>query len=99
MHSSEMGRFFAGHASLRQTSHHAAAEVADYILMVGNEDDFHVSDHHFAEKVNGKIKVDYQFYGPPFNAKQSVCRSIVRLSGLRHVGDTCLLRKPHEAHL
>lgn len=61
-----------------QTSHHSAQKTADYIVVVSNEEDYHAGYHHFAEKVNRKLKAGYQLHGPPFNVNQALCQAMVR---------------------
>jgi hypothetical protein len=62
--------------------------VADYIVVVSNEDDFHTGFHHFAEKVNRKLRAGYQLHGPPFNINQTLCQAMLRLDGPPASGDT-----------
>ncbi len=63
---------------------------ADYIVVVSNEDDFHAGFHHFADKVNRKLKAGYELHGPPFNINQTLCQAMIRLDGVQHSGDTTI---------
>jgi len=80
-----------------QHSTHAtvvATAVADYIVVVSNEDDYHAGYHHFAEKVNRKLKSGYQLHGPPFNINHTLCQAMVRPGGASHSGDTTMFFQP-----
>jgi len=68
--------------------------VADYIVVVSNDDDYHASFHHFAEKVNRKIKAGYQLHGQPFSLNKIMCQAMVRLAGTPSSGDTTMFVKP-----
>jgi len=85
-----------------QTAHAATASaqnVADYIIVVSNEDDYHGSFHHFAEKVNRKLKAGYQLHGPPFNINHTLCQAMVRPGGAAASGDTTMfLNSPGNHH-
>ena len=63
---------------------------ADYIVVVSNEDDFHAGFHHFADKVNRKLKAGYELHGPPFNINQTLCQAMIRVEGAQHSGDTTI---------
>jgi len=76
----------------------AAFGVTDYIIVVSNEDDYHAGFHHFAEKVNRKLKGGYQLHGPPFSINQTMCQSMVRHDGVPPSGDTTIFRKPTGYH-
>lgn len=60
------------------TSHSGAHRAADYIVIVSNEEDYHAGYHHFADKVNRKLKVGYQLHGQPFCVSQVLCQAMVR---------------------
>ena len=64
--------------------------TADYIVVVSNEDDIHAGFHHFAEKVNRKLKAGYELHGPPFSIHQALCQALVRVAGAEHTGDTTI---------
>jgi hypothetical protein len=78
-------------------STHATAAVVqgvtDYIVVVSNEDDYHAGYHHFAEKVNRKLKAGYQLHGPPFNINQTLCQAMVRPADVPPSGDTTIFFK------
>ncbi len=67
--------------------------VADYTVVVSTEDDFHANYHHFAEKVNRKLKSGYQLHGPPFNVDKTLCQAMVRLVGAPASDDTTMFAK------
>jgi hypothetical protein len=67
-------------------------------MVVSNEDDYHASYHHFAEKVNRKLRAGYRLHGAPFTARQSVCQAMIKLAGASHAGDTATFHKSHAAH-
>ena len=70
------------HTVMPQTySTHSSQATVDYIVVVSNEDDFHSGFHHFAEKVNRKLRAGYQLHGPPFNINQTLCQAMLRLEG------------------
>ena len=71
-----------------------ASGVADYIIVVSNEDDYHAGFHHFADKVNRKIKAGYQLHGPPFSINQTMCQAMVRHADASSGGDTATFVKP-----
>ena len=62
--------------------------IADYIVVVSNEDDFHAGFHHFSDKVNRKLKAGYTLHGPPFNINMTLCQAMVRTEGAQSSGDT-----------
>ena len=64
--------------------------TADYIIVVSNEDDFHAGFHHFADKVNRKLKSGYELHGPPFSINQTLCQAMIRTAGAQHSGDTTI---------
>ena len=68
-------------------SHPAATGTTDYIVVVSTEDDFHASYHHFAEKVNRKLRAGYRLHGQPFNIKQTLCQAMVRPAGAAETGE------------
>jgi hypothetical protein len=74
----------------------ATPAAADYIVVVSNEDDYHSSYHHFAEKVNRKLKSGYQLHGPPFNVNQTLCQAMIRPEGTQHSGETTMFFKHPE---
>ena len=67
-----------------------APGIADYIIVVSTEDDFHANYHHFAEKVNRKLRAGYQLHGPPFNIDHTLCQTMVRPEGM---ADTAFYQK------
>ncbi len=69
---------------------HTAHATADYIVVVSNEDDYHTGFHHFADKVNRKLKAGYQLHGQPFNINHILCQAMVRSEGPSTVGDTAI---------
>ena len=71
---------------------HAAAP--DFIVIVSNDDDFHSSFHHFAEKVNRKLRAGYQLHGQPFAIHQTLCQAMIRLEGPPQSGDTAMFMPP-----
>jgi hypothetical protein len=77
-------------------SHPAAASAtADFIIVVSNDDDFHAGYHHFAEKVNRKLKAGYQLHGQPFNINHTLCQAMVRPGGPAPGGETTMFFKGH----
>ena len=74
-----------------------ATGVADYVVVVSNEDDYHAGFHHFAEKVNRKLKSGYQLHGPPFSINQIMCQAMVRSAEAPSSGDTTMFLK-HAGH-
>jgi hypothetical protein len=70
--------------------HPAATGAADFLVVVSSEDDYHASYHHFAEKINRKLKAGYQLHGQPFNVNQTLCQAMVRPSGPAASGDTTM---------
>ena len=86
---------------MTHTAHAATASahgVADYVIIVSNEDDYHASFHHFAEKVNRKLKAGYELHGPPFNINHSLCQAMVRPNGAAHSGDTTMFVSHQASH-
>jgi len=78
---------------------HSTHPGADYIVVVSNEDDYHAGFHHFAEKVNRKLKAGYQLHGQPFNVNQTLCQAMIRMEGAQHGGDTTIMfKRPVESH-
>jgi len=75
------------------TAHATAAGVAEYIVVVSNEDDYHAAFHHFAEKVNRKLKAGYHLHGAPFNVNQTLCQAMVRSADVLPSGDTTMFVK------
>lgn len=76
------------------TSHSAAKGVAEFIVVVSNEDDIHASYHHFAEKVNRRLKAGYLLHGQPFNVNNILCQAMVCPVGVEPSGDTTMFMKP-----
>lgn len=81
-----------------QTSHPAAVEAIDYIIIVSSDDDHLASYHHFAEKVNRKLKVGYLLHGPPFSVNQSICQAMIRPGGPARTGETTMFIKHQSSH-
>lgn len=76
-----------------------AAGIADYIVVVSNEDDYHGGFHHFAEKVNRKLKSGYQLLGQPFNVNQVLlCQAMVRSTDAPTSNDTTIFIKNRDSH-
>jgi|GEM_PF-776756 len=75
-----------------------APEIADYTVVVSTEDDFHANYHHFAEKVNRKLKSGYQLHGPPFNIDKTMCQAMVRLAGTPAGEETTFYQKSASGH-
>ena len=73
---------------------HTTRATADFVVVVSNEDDFHTGFHHFADKVNRKLKAGYRLHGQPFNINQVLCQAMVREEGPAHSGDTVYFHKP-----
>jgi len=77
---------------------HAPAVVAhgaaDYIVVVSSEDDYHAGFHHFAEKVNRKLRAGYQLHGQPFSVHQTICQAMTRHADAPASGDTTMFMKP-----
>ena len=81
-------------------STHSSNTSADYIIIVSNEDDYHAGFHHFAEKVNRKLRAGYQLHGPPFNINQTLCQAMLRPEGAQTSGETTVFYKRNEdSHL
>ena len=76
----------------------AAQGTADYIVVVSNEEDCHAGYHHFADKVNRKLRAGYQLHGPPFSVSQTLCQAMVRPGGAAHGGDTTMFLQPQAYH-
>lgn len=74
-------------------SHSAGQGFSDYIVVVSNEDDYHNGFHHFAEKVNRKLRAGYQLHGQPFNINQSLCQAMVRPADTPPSGSTTMFMK------
>lgn len=51
---------------------------ADYIVVVSNDDDHFSGYHHFAEKINRKLKAGYQLHGQPFPMERTMCQAMFR---------------------
>jgi hypothetical protein len=65
----------------------------DYIVVVSNEEDHHAGYHHFAEKVNRKLKAGYQLHGQPFCVNQVLCQAMVRTGDKLPSGETTVFFK------
>lgn len=74
-------------------SHQSVHRPVDYIIVVSNEEDHHAGYHHFAEKVNRKLKAGYQLHGPPFHVEHAICQAMVRLSDAPPSGETTVFFK------
>ena len=79
-----------GHNPMTHTGHASA----DFIVVVSNEDDYHTGFHHFADKVNRKLKAGYQLHGQPFNINHVLCQAMVRAEGPAHSGETTFFHQP-----
>ena len=71
----------------------APSNVADYIVVVSNEDDYHAGFHHFTEKVNRKLRAGYQLHGQPFSVGQTMCQALTRNADVPSGGDTTVFMK------
>jgi hypothetical protein len=78
-----------------QVSHSTANATADFIVVVSNDDDYHASYHHFAEKINRKLKAGYLLHGQPFNVNQTLCQAMVRPAGVASSDETTTFFKAH----
>ena len=74
-------------------STHSSHTAPDYIVVVSNEDDYHSSFHHFADKVNRKLRAGYQLHGQPFNINQTLCQAMIRTEGVQPSGETTIFYK------
>jgi hypothetical protein len=74
------------------------AGVADYIVVVSNEDDFHAGFHHFADKVNRKLRAGYQLHGQPFSVCQTICQAMVRHGDAPGGEETMTYLKPSSGY-
>jgi hypothetical protein len=79
--------------SLHASPAAVAPGIADYIIVVSTEDDFHANYHHFAEKVNRKLRAGYQLHGPPFNIDHTLCQTMVRSGDVPPSGSTTMFIK------
>lgn len=79
-------------------SPHASHGFADYIVVVSNDDDYHSGFHHFAEKVNRKLRSGYELHGQPFNINQTLCQAMVRPEGAQPSGETTIFYKRPEGN-
>ncbi|HEX9048412.1 MAG TPA: hypothetical protein VF988_15400 [Verrucomicrobiae bacterium] len=74
--------------------------AADYIVVVSNDDDIHNGFHHFAEKVNRKLKAGYQLVGQPFNINQLLCQAMLRPEGApTNSPSTTFFKEPDELRM
>ena len=81
-------------------STHSSVGAPDYIVVVSNEDDYHSGFHHFAEKVNRKLRSGYQLHGQPFNINHTLCQAMLRLDGPQPSGETTIFyKRPEDLHL
>ena len=71
-------------------SMNSSSGTPDYIVVVSNEDDYHAGFHHFADKVNRKLKAGYQLHGQPFNINHTLCQAMLRLEGPQASGETTI---------
>ena len=76
----------------------SAPGIADYIVVVSNEDDYHAGFHLFAEKVNRKLKSGYTLHGQPFSVNQTMCQAMVRSADAPPSGDTTVFLKAAGYH-
>jgi hypothetical protein len=72
--------------------------VAEYVVVVSNEDDHHAGYHIFAEKVNRKLRAGFKLLGQPFSLHQTMCQAMVRGSDVPPSGDTTIFMKPNGYH-
>ncbi len=79
-------------------STHSSPMVVNYIVVVSNEDDYHAGFHHFAEKVNRKLRSGYKLHGQPFNINQTLCQAMVRYDGTAPSEDTTFIYQ-HPSHV
>ena len=74
--------------------------MADFIVVVSNEDDYHSGFHHFAEKVNRKLRAGYQLHGQPFNISHTLCQAMIRHDGPQPSGETTIFyKRPEDAQM
>ena len=79
-------------------SHHGAHKAVDYIVVVSNEEDSHAGYHHFAEKVNRRLKAGYLLHGQPFSISQVLCQAMVRPADVLPSGETTIFFKQASQH-
>lgn len=85
--------------SAQSSSSAQSPSTADFIVIVSNDDDYHSSFHHFAEKVNRKLRAGYQLHGQPFNIDKTLCQAMLRMEGSQPSGDTTVFyKRPEESH-
>ena len=80
------------------TSHPATHKAVDYIVVTSNEEDHHAGYHHFADKVNRKLKAGYQLLGQPFSTGQVLCQALVRSPDVSPSGETTVFFKHPSGH-
>lgn len=77
-------------------SHQGAPRTVDYIVVVSNEEDYHAGYHHFAEKVNRKLRAGYHLLGQPFSVSQALCQAMVRLAETSSAGSAPFRKDAHQ---
>ena len=75
------------------SSYPGAQQAVDYIIVTSNEDDHHAGYHHFADKVNRKLKSGYQLLGQPFSVNHLVCQAMIRPADAVPSGETTVFFK------
>ena len=74
-----------------------AGNVAEYIVVVSNEEDLHSGFHDFAEKVNRKLRAGYQLHGAPVGTNKLLCQALVRLEAVAPVADASTFYQPPQS--
>jgi hypothetical protein len=68
-------------------AHPVTPKAADYIIVTSNEEDPHAGYHHFADKVNRKLRTGYQLLGQPFSTGKALCQAMIRSSDAPPAGE------------
>ena len=56
------------------------SQPTDYIVVVSNDEDYMSGFHHFAEKINRKLRACYQLHGQPFNMDRIMCQAMIKMA-------------------
>lgn len=81
------------------TSHPGTHKSVDYIIVTSNEEDSHAGYHHFADKVNRKLKVGYRLLGQPLSVGKVLCQAMIRAADLTPIAETTVyLKHPGGIH-
>ena len=78
-------------------AHPGTHKAADYIIVTSNEEDPHAGYHHFADKVNRKLRTGYQLLGQPFSTGKALCQAMIRASDASQSGEATTFSKPAPA--